>query len=66
MNKTITVVPQDANPAAVSLEHRPKERALIAEEATCLLGVLEGSLTLGLVERLGAVVLVGGERWEGE
>lgn len=49
-----------------SLVHRPKERALIAEETTRFLGVLEGRLTLGIRNRLDPEVLVGRERLERE
>lgn len=49
-----------------SLEHRPEERALIAEDAARLLGVAEGRLALRILEGLDPVLLVRGERREGE
>ena len=47
--------------AAASLEHRAKERALVAEKAASLFGVLERRLALGIVEGLRPVLLVGRE-----
>jgi hypothetical protein len=52
--------------SSFSREHRPEKTALVADDATGIFRVLEGSLAFWVLKRLGAVFLVQRQAWEGE